>query len=82
MPQRRIGRLSTIILRARAPAHIGWQNYIVQDSPFTMLAELPLNYLDNQECTDFITAIPTVFDETSIMDGKMGEYIVDLKEER
>ena len=25
MPQRRIGRLSTIILRARAPAHIRWQ---------------------------------------------------------
>lgn len=54
-------------------------NYIVQDSPFTMLADSPSNYLDNQECTDFITAIPTVFDETSIMDGKMGEYIVTLR---
>lgn len=44
-----------------------------------MLADSPSNYLDNQECTDFITAIPTVFDETSIMDGKMGEYIVTLR---
>lgn len=55
-------------------------NYIVQDSPFTMLADAPSNYLDNQECTDFITAIPTVFESTRILDGKMGEYIVTLRE--
>lgn len=55
-------------------------NYIVQDSPFTMLADAPSNYLDNQECTDFITSIPTVFDATRILDGKMGEYIVTLRE--
>ncbi|MDE5882464.1 MAG: glycoside hydrolase family 97 protein [Muribaculaceae bacterium] len=55
-------------------------NYIVQDSPFTMLADAPSNYIDNQECTDFITAIPTVFESTRILDGKMGEYIVTLRE--
>lgn len=55
-------------------------NYIVQDSPFTMLADTPSNYLANQECTDFITAIPTFFDSTEVIDGKMGEYIVTLRQ--
>ncbi len=55
-------------------------NYIVQDSPFTMLADSPSNYLENQEITDFIVKIPTVFTSTKVLDGKMGEYIVTLRE--
>lgn len=55
-------------------------NYIVQDSPFTMLADNPTSYMENQECTDFITAIPTVFEDTKVIDGKMGEYIVTLRQ--
>ncbi len=55
-------------------------NYIVHDSPFTMLADSPTNYIENQECTDFITSIPNVFDATRVIDGKMGEYIVTLRE--
>ncbi len=55
-------------------------NYIVQDSPFTMLADAPTNYIENQETTDFIVKIPTVFESTRILDGKMGEYIVTLRE--
>lgn len=55
-------------------------NYIVQDSPFTMLADNPTSYMENQECTDFITAIPTVFEETKVINGKMGEYIVTLRQ--
>ena len=55
-------------------------NYIIQDSPFTMLADSPSNYKENQETTDFIVKIPTVFDSTKVLDGKMGEYIVTLRE--
>lgn len=55
-------------------------NYIVHDSPFTMLADSPSNYIDNQETTDFIVKIPTVFSSTKVLDGKMGEYIVTLRE--
>ncbi len=55
-------------------------NYIIQDSPFTMLADSPSNYIDNQETTDFIVKIPTVFSSTKVLDGKMGEYIVTLRE--
>lgn len=53
--------------------------YVVFDSPFTMLCDSPSLYMQNQETVDFITAIPTVFEETKILDGKMGEYIVTLR---
>ncbi len=29
--------------------------YIVHDSPFTMLCDAPTNYLNEQECVDFIS---------------------------
>lgn len=54
-------------------------NYIVQDSPFTMLADSPTNYIENQECTDFLSSLPTVFEGTEVLDGHMGEYIVTLR---
>lgn len=54
-------------------------NYIVQDSPFTMLADSPTNYNENKECTDFITSLPTVFDEKKVTQGRIGEYIVTVR---
>ena len=53
--------------------------YIVHDSPFTMLCDAPTNYLPERECLDFITGLPTVFDETKVVDGKLGEYIVTAR---
>lgn len=53
--------------------------YIVYDSPFTMLCDSPSLYRKNQDCTDFITSLPTVFDATDVIDGKMGEYIVTMR---
>ena len=50
--------------------------YMVLDSPLNMLCDTPSNYMDNQECCDFISAIPTVWDETRFIDGKAGEYVV------
>ena len=41
-----------------------------------MLADSPSKYMQNQECTDFIAAVPTVFDETVALAGEMGEYAV------
>ena len=40
-----------------------------------MLADSPTHYEQNQECTDFIAAIPTTFDETVPLAGEMGEYV-------
>jgi alpha-glucosidase len=32
-------------------------------------------YMKEQECTDFITKVPTTFDETVPLNGKVGEYV-------
>jgi len=50
--------------------------YIVFESPFNMLCDSPLHYEQEKECTEFIAKIPTVWDETIALDGKVGEYIV------
>ena len=49
--------------------------YIVFEAPLQMLADNPTIYMKEQECTDFITKIPTTFDETVALDGKVGEYL-------
>ena len=53
--------------------------YMILDSPFNMLCDTPSNYEREQECTDFISAVPTVWDETIVLDGKMGEYIITAR---
>jgi alpha-glucosidase len=40
-----------------------------------MLSDNPTTYMKEQECTDFITNVPTTFDETVPLDGKVGEYV-------
>ena len=53
--------------------------YIVHDSPLTMLADAPTNYEKEQPTLSFIANIPTVFDNTQIIDGIMGLYIITLR---
>lgn len=48
--------------------------YVVFDAPFQMLADNPTTYMKEQECTDFISSVPTTFDETVALDGKVGEF--------
>jgi alpha-glucosidase len=50
--------------------------YIVYEGPLQMLADNPTAYMQEQECTDFISRVPTTFDETVAIDGKLGEYAV------
>ena len=50
--------------------------YTTFEAPLQMLADSPTKYMQNQECTDFIAQIPTVFDETIALDGQLGEYTV------
>ena len=50
--------------------------YVVFDSPFNMLCDAPKYYEQEKECTEFIAGVPTVWDETLAIDGKVGEYIV------
>lgn len=53
--------------------------YVIFESPLNMLCDTPGNYEREVECTDFITGIPTVWDETHILDAKLGEYIVTAR---
>ncbi len=53
--------------------------YVVFESPFNMLCDAPSNYMRELESTEFIANIPTVWDESIVLDGKMGEYIVTAR---
>ena len=50
--------------------------YVIFESPFNMLCDSPSNYLQEDECTQFIASVPTTWDETVVLDGKVGEYLV------
>lgn len=50
--------------------------YVIFEAPFNMLCDSPSNYLKEDECTQFIANVPTTWDETIVLDGKVGEYLV------
>lgn len=49
--------------------------YVIFESPLNMMCDAPSAYLSERECTGFIAAIPTVWDETKVVDGAIGKYI-------
>ncbi len=50
--------------------------YVVYESPLQMLADNPSNYRKEKEAMNFLSQVPTVWDDTKILDAKVGEYIV------
>ena len=50
--------------------------WIIVNSPLTMLPDSPSDYYREKECTDFISVLPVVWDETQLLKGKIGEYTV------
>lgn len=50
--------------------------YVVFESPLQMLADTPSHYYRTPDFTQFIAQIPTVWDETKAISGKIGEYAV------
>jgi alpha-glucosidase len=50
--------------------------YVVYESPLQMLADSPSDYLREPEAMEFLAAVPTVWDETIPLDGRVGEYVV------
>ncbi len=53
--------------------------YMVFDSPLNMMCDTPMNYDDEPESKEFIVSVPTVWDETRILDASIGEYIVTAR---
>ena len=45
-----------------------------------MLCDSPSDYLKEDETTRWIVSIPTVFERTSILDARIGEYVLSLRE--
>ena len=50
--------------------------YVVFESPLQMLADSPSNYQREPEAMEFLSAVPTVWDETRVLDGRIGDYVV------
>jgi len=49
--------------------------YVIFESPMNMLCDNPANYMREPECTEFIATVPTVWDKTIALNGKVGEYV-------
>jgi alpha-glucosidase len=50
--------------------------YVVYESPLQMLCDNPSNYLKENECLDFLSAVPTVWDTTIVLDAKVSDYVL------
>ena len=50
--------------------------YVVFESPLEMLSDSPSNYLREPEAMEFLAAVPSTWDDTRPLDGKIGEYVV------
>ena len=49
--------------------------YVVFESPLQMLADSPSNYMREPEAMEFLSPIPSVWDDTRALDGKISEYV-------
>jgi alpha-glucosidase len=72
--------------RAERPnaASIGTRAYqmalfVVFESGIQMLADNPTLYYRNPDCTEFITQVPTTWDETKALEATAGEIVVVAK---
>jgi alpha-glucosidase len=50
--------------------------YVVFESPLQMLSDSPSNYEREPEAMEFLAAVPTVWDETKVLDAKIADYVV------
>lgn len=56
-------------------AHMAAQ-YVLFYSPLQMISDMPSEYMKEQALLDFIASVPTVWDDTKVLCGKIGEYAV------
>jgi alpha-glucosidase len=50
--------------------------YVVYDAPLVMLSDMATSYEREPAVLDYLKAVPTVWDETIGVDGKIGEHAV------
>jgi alpha-glucosidase len=50
--------------------------YVVYEAPLQMLSDSPSNYLREPEAMQFLSVVPTVWDETRVLGAKISEYVL------
>jgi alpha-glucosidase len=50
--------------------------YVIYESPLQMLADNPTHYYKEPECMEFLSKVPTVWDDTKVFDAKLSEYVL------
>jgi alpha-glucosidase len=50
--------------------------YVVYESPLQMLADSPTSYLREPDMMEFLGPVPTVWDETRVLGGRIGDYVL------
>jgi len=50
--------------------------YVCYESPLQMLCDAPSNYYKEPEAMEFLSVVPTVWDETIALDGKISDYLL------
>lgn len=53
--------------------------YVIFESPLQMLADNPSNYYREPEAMEFLKQVPTVWDETHVLEAKVGDYILTAR---
>jgi alpha-glucosidase len=50
--------------------------YVIYEAPIQMLADNPTSYYKEEECTRFISRIPTTYDESLVLEAAVSDYLV------
>jgi alpha-glucosidase len=50
--------------------------YVVFESPLQMLSDSPSNYIREPEAMEFLGPVPSEWDETKVLDGRIADYVV------
>jgi alpha-glucosidase len=50
--------------------------YVVYESPLQMLSDSPSNYMREPEVMDFLGPVPSVWDDTKVLDARIADYVL------
>lgn len=50
--------------------------YVIYEAPLQMMADSPSMYYDNRESAEFISKIPTIWEDTKVLHAKIADYLV------
>jgi len=53
--------------------------YVVFESPLQMLADTPTNYEREADAMEFLRAVPSVWDETRVLDARISDYVLTAR---